>query len=135
MISLIFSKKMGPFLFSPSIGEAARFSLGIGPSPTLRTPSLITGLELGREAAAVVCIIFKENNLTYVFKVVIFKLMKLTKRQEEHLSKTLLDLSKICVATLIIGPFISGFKIGLLVAGLISFLALLFAGLIIDKGE
>lgn len=60
--------------------------------------------------------------------------MKLTKRQAENLAKTLLDISKICVATLIIGPFISGFKIGLIITGAVSFLILLFMGLTIDKG-
>ncbi len=61
--------------------------------------------------------------------------MKLSRRQEENLAKTLLDLGKICVATLILGPLTAGFRVKLFIVGVLCSLGLFIAGLIFDKGD
>jgi hypothetical protein len=65
----------------------------------------------------------------------IFKSPQLTRHQEENLAKTLLDMGKICFATLIIGPAVSGLNAWLVTVGVVSFVVLVGVGLHIDKGE
>jgi len=62
--------------------------------------------------------------------------MELTKKQRENVSKTLLDICKLVVAILVLGPVVSpiGFNAKLLFTGLLIFTILFSIGILVDKG-
>jgi len=63
-------------------------------------------------------------------------MIELTKKQRENVSKTLLDICKLVVAILILGPVVSveGFNSKIFLAGFFVFLILFVLGIIADRG-